>query len=50
MNIASKPRKISYIPRLTDEVTEEYNSGEYISIYSSISRNINLYSSVMSNQ
>jgi hypothetical protein len=50
MNIASKPMNISYIPRLTDEVSEKYNSDEYMSLYSSIARNIKLYSSVMSNQ
>jgi hypothetical protein len=38
MNIASKPRKISYIPRLTDEVTEEYNSDEYIHIFIGIEK------------
>jgi hypothetical protein len=29
MNIGSKPTNISYIPRLTDEVTREYNPNEY---------------------
>jgi hypothetical protein len=30
MNITFKPTNINYIPRLTDEVAEEYNSDEYM--------------------
>jgi hypothetical protein len=41
---------ISYIPQLTDEVTEEYNSDEYMTRYSSVLRNIQIYSSVTRNQ
>jgi hypothetical protein len=33
MKIASKPRNIVYIPRLTDETTVEYKIDEYMSLY-----------------
>jgi hypothetical protein len=49
MNITSKPMNISYISRLTGEVTKEYNSDEYMSLYSLVPRNIQIYSSVTSN-
>jgi hypothetical protein len=45
--IASKPRNIVYIPQLTDEHTEKYKVKEYMDLYSSIPRNIILYSSVI---
>lgn len=35
---------------ITDEVTEEYNSDEYMTLYSSVPMNIKLYSSVTSNR
>jgi hypothetical protein len=35
--------KISYLPQLTDEETEEYNADEYMTIYSSIPRNMKVY-------
>jgi hypothetical protein len=38
-NIASKPRNIVYIPRLTDERIEEYKVDEYIALYSSVTCN-----------
>jgi hypothetical protein len=40
MNIASKLMNVGYIPRLTDEPTEEYNTDEYMPLYSSVPRNI----------
>jgi hypothetical protein len=36
MKIASKPRNIIYIPRLTDETTEGYKVDEYMALYSSV--------------
>jgi hypothetical protein len=38
--------ELAYILQLTDEATEEYNTDEYMSLYSSVPRNIKVYSSV----
>jgi hypothetical protein len=49
MKIASKPRNIIYIPRLTDKTTVEYKADEYMALSSSVPRNIKLYSSITCN-
>jgi hypothetical protein len=49
-NVASKPTNLVYPPRLTNEETEEYNTDEYMTLYSSVPRNIKLYSSIMYNR
>jgi uncharacterized protein YutD len=36
MNIGYKPINISFISELIDEVIEEYNSNEYMPLYSSV--------------
>jgi hypothetical protein len=46
MNIAIESRNIMYIPWLTDEITEKHNAYEYNSLYSSVTRNIGIYSLV----
>jgi hypothetical protein len=46
----SLPRNIAYIPQLTDETIEEYNTDEYMILYSSVPMNIILYSSVTYNR
>jgi hypothetical protein len=40
MNISPNLRNIVYIYQLTDERTEEYKVNEYMTLYSSIPRNI----------
>jgi hypothetical protein len=41
---------IHYIPQLTDEGIEEYNTDEYMPLYSSVPRNIKVYYSVTPNR
>jgi hypothetical protein len=41
---------VVYIPRLTDEATEEYNAAEYLPLYLSVPKNIKVYSSVTCNR
>jgi hypothetical protein len=50
MNIPSKLMSICYICRLTDKLTDEPNSNELKSTYSSVLTNITIYSSVMWNR
>jgi hypothetical protein len=50
MKIASNLRNIVYIPQLIDETTMEYKVDEYMTLYSSVPKNIKLYSSVTCNQ
>jgi hypothetical protein len=45
-NIPSKSTNIVEIRQLTNESTEEYNSDEFKSTYSSVPMNVTIYSSV----